>query len=42
MLGKTFLKLEKQEEAAYYLTLAKEYPSSTEEDKLVRNDVYVT
>ncbi|KAG8327292.1 cellular calcium ion homeostasis [Homalodisca vitripennis] len=32
MLGKTLLKLQKPKEAAQYLTLARDYPSSSEED----------
>ncbi|XP_046662161.1 regulator of microtubule dynamics protein 1-like isoform X2 [Homalodisca vitripennis] len=38
MLGKTLLKLQKPKEAAQYLTLARDYPSSSEEDNTVRKE----
>uniref|UniRef100_A0A1B6LQ53 Regulator of microtubule dynamics protein 1 n=2 Tax=Graphocephala atropunctata TaxID=36148 RepID=A0A1B6LQ53_9HEMI len=38
MLGKTLIKLQKPEEAARYLNLAKDYPSSTEEDDSVQKE----
>lgn len=35
MLGKTYLKLKKEDQARYYLDLAKNYPPSSEEDQMV-------
>lgn len=35
MLGKTYLKLKKEDEARYYLNLARDYQGTTVEDKEV-------
>lgn len=37
MLGKTYLKLKKEDEARYYLNLAKDCQGNTEEDEQVSN-----
>jgi hypothetical protein len=36
MLGKTYMKLEKDEKARYYLKLASLYPPQTDDDLQVR------
>jgi hypothetical protein len=36
MLGKTYLRLEKEEQARYYLKLASLYPPQTDDDLQVR------
>lgn len=38
MLGKTYLKLKKEDEAHYYLNLAKDHPGDTEEDQQVKKE----
>lgn len=35
MLGKTYLKLKREDEARFYLNLAKDYQGTTEEDQEV-------